>query len=215
MLPGKTYTPTDYLQMAWRRRWFIAVPALIIASTTAVVAMFLPDRYRASTMVMIVPQRVPSGFVQSTVTNPLAERLDMISQQILSRTRLERIVQEFNLYPRERRTMILEDVIEQMRKDIKLEVDADPRRRDRAANFRVSFESPMHARRCVSPNGSDRSSFRRTSRTASCWPTRPISSWKRSSRKPNAGCSITRRSCRSSGSATTASCPSRCSPTSR
>jgi polysaccharide chain length determinant protein (PEP-CTERM system associated) len=127
--------------MAWRRRWWIAVPVMLIASTTAVVSLFLPDRYRASTMVMIVPQRVPTGFVQSTVTNPLSERLDLISQQILSRTRLERIIQEFNLYSNERKTMIMEDVIEQMRKDIKLDVDADPRRRERAANFRVSFES--------------------------------------------------------------------------
>ena len=47
----------------------------------------------------------------------------MISQQILSRTRLERIIQEFNLYERERKDMIMEDVIEQMRsKDIKVQV---------------------------------------------------------------------------------------------
>ena len=142
MLPGKTYTPDDYLRMAWRRRWFIAIPAVVIASSTAVVSMFLPNVYRASTNVMIVPQRVPEEFVQSTITNPLAERLDMISQQILSRTQLERIIQEFNLYERDRRQMIMEDVIERMRKDIRISVSANTRRRDRSASFSVSFDSP-------------------------------------------------------------------------
>ena len=118
MLPGKKYTPDDFLRIAWKRRWFIVIPLVVIASTTAVVSMFLPNRYRASTSILIVPQRVPENFVQSTVTADLGERLNIISQQILSRTRLERIIQEFNLYERERERLIMEDVIEQMRRDI-------------------------------------------------------------------------------------------------
>src|SRR5688572_7398569 len=142
MLPGKRYTPDDLLRIAWKRRWFVAVPLLVIASTTAVVGMFLPNRYRASTSIIIVPQRVPESFVRSTVTAELSERLNLISQQILSRTRLERIVQEFNLYERERGRMIMEDVIEQMRnRDISLNVNTS-RNRDGASSFNVSFESP-------------------------------------------------------------------------
>ena len=141
MLPGKTYTPDDYLRILWRRRWLIIVPLLLIASTTAVVAMFLPNRYRASTSIIIVPQRVPENFVRSTVTAELSERLNLISQQILSRTRLERIIQEFNLYERERERLIMEDVIERMRRDILLNVNAN-RNRDGASSFNVSFESP-------------------------------------------------------------------------
>src|SRR5215213_7615634 len=136
MLPGKKYTPEDLLRIAWKRRWFIAIPAVIIASTTAVVSIFLPNRYRATTSVMIVPQRVPENYVKSTVTAELPDRLNMISQQILSRTRLERIVQEFNLYPRERQRMIMEDVIEQMRKDIALNISARGGR-DQAGSFNV------------------------------------------------------------------------------
>ena len=45
---------------------------VVIASATAVVAMFLPNRYRASTSIIIVPQRVPENFVQSTVTAELS-----------------------------------------------------------------------------------------------------------------------------------------------
>jgi polysaccharide chain length determinant protein (PEP-CTERM system associated) len=140
MLPGKKYTPDEYVRIAWRRRWFIAVPVVVIASATAVVSVFLPNWYRASTSILIIPQRVPENFVRPTVTADLNERLNMITQQILSRTRLERIVQEFNLYERERRTKIMEDVIEQMRRDINVNVAA-ARRREAVNSFSVSFDA--------------------------------------------------------------------------
>ena len=82
MLPGKKYSPEDLLRVAWKRRWVVAIPLVVIASTTAVVALFLPNRYRATTSVMIVPQRVPEKFVESTVKDDLGDRLNMISQQI-------------------------------------------------------------------------------------------------------------------------------------
>jgi polysaccharide chain length determinant protein (PEP-CTERM system associated) len=141
MLPGKKYTPEDYARMAWRRRWYIAIPVVVIASATFAASMFLPNRYRSSTTILIIPQRVPQNFVQPTVTAELGERLNIMSQTILSRTRLERIVQEFNLYERERQQMIMEDVIERMRKDISLNVPRPTRRRSGPESFGVSFES--------------------------------------------------------------------------
>jgi polysaccharide chain length determinant protein (PEP-CTERM system associated) len=138
MLPGKKYTPDDYARILWRRRWFIAIPAVVIASATFVVATFLPNQYRASTNILIIPQRVPENFVRPNVTENLNERLNVISKQIMSRTRLERIIQEFNLYERERKSMIMEDVVERMRKDINLNIPK-PRRREEANNFSVAF----------------------------------------------------------------------------
>ena len=139
MLPGKKYTPDDYVRIIWRRRWFIAIPLVVVASATMVVSMFLPNRYRASTSILIVPQRVPETVVRPQVDDNLGERLNTIQQQILSRTRLERIVQEFNLYERERERMIMEDVIERMRGDISVNVARPRSRRDEVNNFSVSF----------------------------------------------------------------------------
>src|ERR1051325_10889132 len=141
MLPGKKYTPDDYARMAWKRRWYIAIPAVVIASATAVVSVFLPNWYRASTSILIIPQRVPENLVRPTVTADLNERLNMIQKQILSRTRLERIIQEFNLYERDRKTMIMEDVIEQMRRDINVNVPKTKNRREEISNFSVSFDA--------------------------------------------------------------------------
>lgn len=140
MLPGKKYKPEDFVGMAWRRKWLIVVPTVLIGLATFVVSLYLPDRYRASTSILIVPQRVPETYVRPTVTADLNERLQMISQQILSRTRLERIIQELDLYKHERDTMIMEDVVEQMRQDISINVGKS-KRHDDASSFDVSYVS--------------------------------------------------------------------------
>ena len=142
MIPGKKYGPEDYLRMVWNRRWLLAAPFLLIAIGTAVVSSQLPNRYRSQTMILIVPQRVPENYVEPTITTPLEDRLQMIKQQILNRTRLERIIQEFNLYERERKTMIMEDVFEQMRtKDIKVNIVPARSRYNESSAFTVSYES--------------------------------------------------------------------------
>jgi len=122
MLPGKQYKPEDILQVLRRRIWVVLVPFALVAAGTAVAAKLLPDLYRSDTLILVVPQRVPESYVRSTVTTRIEDRLQSISQQILSRTRLERIIEEFNLYPEERRVGIMEDVVQRMRDDIKIDV---------------------------------------------------------------------------------------------
>jgi polysaccharide chain length determinant protein (PEP-CTERM system associated) len=103
--------------------------------------MVQPNRYRAQTAIIITPQQVPTNFVPSTITTMLAERLQMIRQQILSRTRLERIIEEFNLYPDMRASRIMEDVIEKMRNDIGVNIQTSRDRRADSGAFTVSFEA--------------------------------------------------------------------------
>ena len=83
-------------------------------------------------LILVVPQQVPDSYVHSAATVRIEDRLQSINQQILSRTRLERIIQDFNLYADLRKTEIMEDIVEGMRKDISVEtVKGDA--------FRVSF----------------------------------------------------------------------------
>ena len=98
MLPGKVYKPEDILRILRRRIWLLVVPFAVVAAATAVVSRKLPDMYRSDTLILVVPQRVPENYVKATVTTRIEDRLQSISQQILSRTRLERIIQDFNLY---------------------------------------------------------------------------------------------------------------------
>src|SRR5687767_15052907 len=118
MLPGKKYTPEDFLAILKRRFWLLLVPVAVIGAAAGLAGKTLPNLYRSETLILVVPQRVPENFVKSTVTSRIEDRLQSITQQILSRTRLERIIQDFDLYPEERRTGIMEDVVEKMRRDI-------------------------------------------------------------------------------------------------
>ena len=141
MLPGKKYRPEDYLEILWRRKWLVIVPFFVIAVGTFVGTQFLPNRYRSAAQILIVPQQVPENYVQSTITTSLDARLQAISQQIQSRTRLERIIEELNLYPEQRRAMIMEDVVDLMRRDIAVQIGRATSRREGPGSFTVSFTS--------------------------------------------------------------------------
>src|SRR5687767_5654105 len=102
MLPGKKYKPEDFLQIVWKRKWLILVPFIVIASATALYTRRLPDLYRSETLILVVPQRIPDSYVRSTVTARIEDRLPTIQQQILTRSRLERIITDFDLYSTQR-----------------------------------------------------------------------------------------------------------------
>ena len=121
MLPGKKYTPDDLVRVARRRAWMVIVPFAVISAGTALVARKLPDRYVSQATVLVIPQQVASDIVKPVAASPLDERLRDMNQELQSRTRLERIMDELNLYPEERKKWIMEDVIEQMRKDISVQ----------------------------------------------------------------------------------------------
>jgi polysaccharide chain length determinant protein (PEP-CTERM system associated) len=122
VIPGKQYKPADLLSIARRRWWLVLLPFLLLGAGTAITTRFIPNRFRSETLILVVPQRVPESYVKSTVTTRIEDRLQSIQQQILSRTRLERIIVDLNLYQKERRTGIMEDIVVQMRQDINVEV---------------------------------------------------------------------------------------------
>ena len=130
MIPGQTLRPEDLFKIL--RRWKVmVVPFVLIALGTFLYVRRLPDRYRSETLILVVPQRVPETYVRATVTAKIADRLQSINQQIMSRTRLEPVIREFNLYPAMVKAGLMEDVVDRMRKD----VAAQPVRGDA---FRIS-----------------------------------------------------------------------------
>ncbi len=139
------YTPAAILRTAWRRKWPIALPTVVIAVAASWWIHRLPDRYQSYALLLVVPQRVPETFVRSTVTMRSNDRLQAITQQILSRTELERIIREFDLYADERKTAAMQDIVDSMRtRDIEIK----PLKGDA---FRLGFisESPEVAMRVV------------------------------------------------------------------
>ena len=151
MIPGKQYSFVTLLQILRRRKWLVAIPTVLIAAGGLLWVRQLPNTYRSETLILVVPQRVPESYVRSTVTARIEDRLQAISQQIMSRTRLEQIVQDFNLYRRERAEQkLMEDIVERMRtKDIGIDIV-------KGDAFRVSYTA-----------GDPRTAMRVTERLAS------------------------------------------------
>jgi polysaccharide chain length determinant protein (PEP-CTERM system associated) len=141
VIPGKKYRPEDYVEIAWRRRWVVVLPFALMAVGTFLWSQSLPNRYRSQALVLVVPPQVGENFVQPTVTESLQERLQAMRQQILSRTRLERIITDFDLYPRERKQLLMDQVIDQMRRDVRVDVAKAVVRRAEPGSFTVSYES--------------------------------------------------------------------------
>src|SRR5512142_2828898 len=103
MLPGRQLTPDTALKMVLRRRWLVIGPLFLGVLGGLLYSRSQPSLYRSDAVVQVVPQRIPEAYVQSTVTEGVEDRLSSIAQQVLSRTQLEAIILEFDLYRRERR----------------------------------------------------------------------------------------------------------------
>jgi len=134
MLPGRTFTPGEVVRILGRRSWLIVLPFAVGLSAVPVLARLVPEQYRSETMILVIPQRVPDMYVKSTVTAKVEDRLPSISNQILSRSRLERTINDFNLYAGQRANGIMEDIVQRMRADISVQLEGQE-------SFRVSYVS--------------------------------------------------------------------------
>ena len=103
-----------------RRKWLVMTVFAVAAALSITVAFSLPPIYRATATVIVEQSRTESG------TGELESRLQLISQEILSRSRLEGMIRTFDLYPRLRRSASVETVVNSMRRDIRTESKLQP-----------------------------------------------------------------------------------------
>lgn len=135
----------ERLRSAWGRRKWLAVLVFLLPSVAAASVIFaLPTFYRSTALVLVERQQVPEAFVPATVTSELETRLHTISQEILSRSRLEALITRFGLYPGLRKQEPTEEIVERMRKDFKLELKTtDTKGRPSATTaFALSYRGP-------------------------------------------------------------------------
>ena len=114
-----------YLRFILHRKWLVLGVFLLVSLGTFVFARRLPDIFTSETVILVDPQKVPEAYVKSTVTGDVRNRLGTLSQQILSATRLQKIIETLNLYPEDRKKLAREDVILRMRSDISVHVVSD------------------------------------------------------------------------------------------
>lgn len=139
----------EYLELLLRRKWLIVFSFLFVLFGASVYSVVVSEQFKSTTTILIIPQRVPENYVQSTVSIGVADRLATIQQQVMSRTRLMSVMEELNLFPGARAKSSPEEVLDAMRKRIEIEVASDKgRRRDQGTDaFSISFlyENPRLA----------------------------------------------------------------------
>lgn len=140
MIPGKKYTPDEIVAIVWRWKWLLVLPCLAGLIGAHSYARTLRDLYRSEATIVMTPQRVREDLVRSSIRTNLGERIQTISQQVLSRTRLESIIVDLNLYQAERRSGVMEDAVERMRRDVSVGT-----LRNDAFKVGYSSESPLLA----------------------------------------------------------------------
>lgn len=146
--PQFKITPEMVIDIVLRRRWIILVPFSLALIIGIYLAVTLPRIYEAKTMILVEGQRVPQNYVQSIVTENTAQRIATISQQIMSRTNLERIIKEYDLFASPKlEKMFIEDKVNNLRERISVDVIRDARRETEAFTITYKDKDPNMAAR--------------------------------------------------------------------
>jgi polysaccharide chain length determinant protein (PEP-CTERM system associated) len=141
VLPGTQYSPEDFLRLIGRRAWLIILPLAIGMAAAVVVGERMPKKYRSETLIMLIPQRIPEAYVKAASTMSVEDRLATLEDQLLSRSRLEKIILDLDLYQSLRRTLPMEDVVQGMRSDITVHTEGGASRNKDSAAFRILYVS--------------------------------------------------------------------------
>jgi polysaccharide biosynthesis transport protein len=152
-VPRRPLDVEDYIDIVRRHRGWIFGPFLFVLAGTVVGVYLAPDSYVSQASVKVQPQQVPENMVQAAVNQEMTDRIGSMSQTILSRTTLTIIINNFDLYPRERKSMPIEDVVEIMRKKVAILPVASvggPGHEVPAFAIQFSYEDRFQAQRVVS-----------------------------------------------------------------
>jgi polysaccharide biosynthesis transport protein len=119
---ARTRTFSDYLALLRRRRMLIlAIGASLLATCTAL-AFLLPAVYRSTATILIEEQEIPPDLVHSAIATYVDQRIETIKQQVLSRSTLWRVVEQYDLYKKLRKRSPTEEVLNRFTKDIQIDV---------------------------------------------------------------------------------------------
>ena len=129
------------LRVAIKRRWWLLVPTVVGALCACAAAIVLPNHYTSVATLLVAHQQVPERYVTPNSTGDIREQLLLMTDAILSRTQLLRIIDEFDLYPKDRKRSAPEDLVDLMRSDITIEPTAKGTDPKDLNSFTISFTS--------------------------------------------------------------------------
>ena len=149
LLDDERSVKRDYVAILVRRRWYLMAPLLVCGLLGALAAQVWPLLYKSQALILVEQQKVPEQYVMPNVITNLQTRLDAMTQQILSRTRLVALIEQFNLYPRERARLTMDEVVDRMHKNIEVSLVQTAGRQGDVTGFRITYsaDSPRVAQR--------------------------------------------------------------------
>jgi len=118
----ETKSLRDYVAAFRRRKKQILGTIIILFLGSVAVAALLPAAYRSTATILIEQQEMPADLVRSTISSYADQRIQVISQQVMTRTNLTRVVEKYNLYPGYRQSKTSEEILQRLAKDIKLDL---------------------------------------------------------------------------------------------
>ena len=133
--------PRSIVRAIWKHKRLVALVTLAGALLTIAVVVSLQPVYLAEALILVEGQKIPENFVAPTVQTPLEDRLDRLKQQVLSNERLWQLIEDLNLYPKQRTTRTRDEVLGYMRNDITIKLERNWSA-NRPGAFRVSYEAP-------------------------------------------------------------------------
>lgn len=116
----------DYLEAFRRRRTAVLSVVAGILIISIVTALFWPPTYRSTATILIEEQEIPNDLIRSTITSYATQRIQTITQRVMTRANLMQIIEKYDIYHNKRRTETTEEILIRMRKDVKIEmINAD------------------------------------------------------------------------------------------
>ena len=112
----------EYWTTLKHHRWMIYFLALALAAASVIGISLLPDVYQSTTTILVDSQKVSDELIPASVKSELTERLQNISQEVLGSTHLQIVMDENNLYPKLRKSMSTDQLLDYMRSQIQITV---------------------------------------------------------------------------------------------
>lgn len=123
-----------YLEIIRRRKSIIILLSIGFFCCGTAIARHLPDLYKSETVILVDAQQVPSTYVQTTVSSTIQDRLSTIQQQVMSPTRLKKMIDKLNLFPELRGRVSDETLIQKLQKSTTVDVGG------RYSSFRIVYQ---------------------------------------------------------------------------
>lgn len=115
-------SPRDLIAILWRRKWHMVVPSLVLFAVSAYVVMTWPPTYRSTATILIEEPNVSGDILEPNTFDRAGQRIQVITQKLLSRQNLINLIEKFDLYPEARENNRLAGVVAGLRESIEIEM---------------------------------------------------------------------------------------------